>query len=205
MVTDVLRCRRVPCLDGRLLTDHDGVMVNRKDDKPTLDEIVQQVLGDANEPTADVVRVGGFVGVSPRANNIRLFTTMDFSECLDIPLERIVGHEKVERPGIPGGTYVWIRRDAVVGLSVVESRKQLTSFLQGPILRDHPAAARISAGTPGGGVGFFSTPICTIVVSLATASLVVCTRIRCPDPTDECPEPPEPISFTDDGGPIQVP
>jgi hypothetical protein len=197
MVTDVLRCRPVPCLDGRLLTDHDGIMVARKGDKPAPDEIVRQVLGDAHEPIAGVVCVGGFVGVSPRANNIRLFTTMDFSECLDIPLEGIVSHEKVERPGIPGGTYVWIRRDAVVGLSVVEPRKQLTSFLQGPILRDHPAAARISVGTVGGGAGFFSTPICTIVVSLATVTILVCTRIRCPDPSDECPEPPEPISFTE--------
>jgi hypothetical protein len=166
-------------------------MVAGKGDKPTSDEIVQQVLGDAHEPTAALVCVGGFVGVSPRANNIRLFTTMNFSECLDIPLEAIVSHEKVQRPGIPGGTYVWIRRDAVVGLSVVEPRKQLTSFLQGPILRDHPAAARISVGTPGGGAGFLSTPICSIVVSLA--SVLVCSRIVCPAPTDEgCP----PISIT---------
>ena len=175
------------------------MMVVGKGDKPTSDEIVQRVLGDAHEPTGGVVCVGGFVGVSPRANNIRLFTTMNFSECLDIPLEGIVSYEKVERPGIPGGTYVWIRRDAVVGLSVVEPRKQLTSFLQGPILRDHPAAARISVGAARGGVGFFSTPICSLVVSLATASLLVCSRIGCPDPTgdDGCPEPPEPVSFTE--------
>lgn len=171
-------------------------MVARAGDEPTPDEIVQQVLGDAHEPTAEVVCVGGFVGVSPRADHVRLFTTMDFSECLDIPIEKIVSHEKVELRTTPGGTYVWIRRDAVVGLSVVEPQKQLTSFLQGPILRDHPAAARISVGATGG-VGFFSTPICTIVVSLATASLLVCTRIKCPDPTDECPEPPEPVSFTE--------
>ena len=177
-------------------------MTARSGDEPTPDKIVEQVLGGAHEPTGGVVCVGGFVGVSPRADHIRLFTKMDFSECVDIPVEAIVSHEEVERPGIPAGTYVWIRRDAVLGLSVVEPAAQLTTFLQGPILRNNPAAARISIGGSRGGAGFFSTPICSILVSLATVTIVVCTRVHCPDPSDECPEPPEPISFTE--GPESV-
>jgi hypothetical protein len=173
--------------------------------KPTPDKIVEQVLGDAHEPTANIVCIGGFVGVSPRAEHIRLFTKIDFSECVDIPVEAIVNHEEVERPGVPAGTYVWIRRNAVIGLSVVEPATQLTSFLQGPILRNSPAAARISIAGERGGAGFLSTPICSILVSLATASALVCSYALCPDPTDDgCPETPEPITFTEGPGSVIV-
>jgi hypothetical protein len=173
-------------------------MPARSGDKPTPDKIVEQVLGGTHEPTANVVCIGGFVGVSPRADHIRLFTKIDFSECVDLPVEAIVNHEEVERPGVPAGTYVWIRRDAVIGLSKVEPATQLTSFLEGPILRNDPAAARISIGGVGAGAGFFSTPICSVVIlSIVGFTLVVCTHVHCPDPSDECPEPPEPISFTE--------
>jgi len=189
-------------LTGGSRRQYHRVVPARSGDKPTPDKIVEQVLGDAHEPTASVVCIGGFVGVSPRADHIRLFTKIDFSECVDIPVEAIVNHEEVERPGVPAGTYVWIRRDATIGLSVVEPATQLTSFLQGPILRNNPAAARISIGGVSDGAGFFSTPICSILVSLATVTLVVCTRVHCPHVTDECPETPEPISFTE--GPESV-
>jgi hypothetical protein len=163
--------------------------------------IVSNVLRDTH-PRGDVICVGGFVGESPRTNHLRLFTKIDFSECLDIPLEAIVGREKVERPGIPGGTYVWVKRDANVELTVAEPEAQLSTFLQGPILKVSPAARKLSAGRGGppaaAAAGFFSTPICTIIVSIATASLLICTRVKCPDPTENgCPEPPEPITFTE--------
>ncbi len=49
------------------------------------------------------------------------------------------------------------------------------------------------------GAGFFSTPICSIIVVTATITFILCTRVDCPDPTTEdCPEPdpiPDPESI----------
>jgi hypothetical protein len=160
------------------------------------DPIVGRVLGDEHKPISGVVCIGGFVGESPLANHVRLFTKMDFSECLDIPDDAVVHQEKVEKPGIPGGTYVWVKRRANLALTVVDPVGELSTFLQGPILR-HSSARKMKSRAAA--AGFFSTPICSIIVSLATVSLVVCTHIHCPEPTgdgdDECPDTPEPITF----------
>jgi hypothetical protein len=162
------------------------------------DTVVSSVLGKEHNPIGHVICIGGFVGESPRTNHIRLFTKIDFSECLDIPKDAIVGHEKIERTGIPGGTYVWIKRDANVALTVVDPMVQLSTFLQGPILRSSSATTTMRRGGVGAG-GFFSTPICTIIVSIATVTFIICSRVTCPDPTtDNCPEPdpiPEPESI----------
>jgi hypothetical protein len=153
------------------------------------DAIVGGVLGKEHKPTGQVVCIGGFVGESPLPNHVRLFTTMDFSECLDIPDDAIVYQEKVEKPGISGGTYVWVKRDRILSLTVVDPVRELSTFLQGPILR-HSSARKMTyrAST----AGFFSTPICTIIATIATVSMALCTRIKCPDPSDDCPEPDPP-------------
>ena len=154
------------------------------------DAIVSRVLGKEHKPTSGLVCIGGFVGESPLPNHVRLFTKMDFSECLDIPEDAVVCQEKVEKPGIPDGTYIWVKRSASLSLTVLDPIGELSTFLQGPILR-HSSARKMKSRAAT--AGFFSTPICSIIVSVATVSLLLCTRVECPDPTDDCPETPEPI------------
>jgi hypothetical protein len=182
-------------------------MPNPKKEKPTNrgrvkidnDPVVDRVLGADHEPIRGVICVGGFVGRSPRADHIRLFTAMNFSECIDIPEDSIVGQEKIQKPGIPDGTYVWFYRDANISLTVVDPNSEVSTFLEGPLLQQSPAASKMAmAGA--GGMGILSTPICSIIVISAVTSVLLCTRIHrlCPDPTTEhCPEPPEPVTFTD--------
>jgi hypothetical protein len=156
------------------------------------DPVVSAVLGNRHEPVGDVICIGGFVGESPRADHIRLFTKIDFSECLDIPEDKIVGVQKVQKVGIPDGTYVWVKRSAVIGLTVIDPVVGQSAFLQGAILRSNPTIAKRMRAR-GAQAGIISTPICSIVViTVVTFTLVVCTRVDCPDPTDDCPEPPEP-------------
>src|SRR4051794_24261500 len=99
------------------------------------DPVVGRVLGKEHKPTKGVVCIGGFVGESPLPNHIRLFTRIDFSECLDIPEDAVVNREKVEKPGIPQGSYVWVKREATLGLTVVDPGSELSTFLEGPILK----------------------------------------------------------------------
>ena len=141
--------------------------------------------------------LGGFVGQSPLANHIRLFTTLDFSECLDIPEDAILNQEKVHNPGAPAGTYLWLKRDANIAFTVVDPAEDVVTFLQGPILEQNPEATTMNVGSVGA-VGLFSTPICsiigTILTSMATFTFVVCTRVKCKEYTKpQCPKAPRPI------------
>ena len=177
-------------------------MAEKKSKRPVKvdsDPIVSRLLGEEHKPVAGLICIGGFVGQSPLANHVRLFTKIDFSECLDIPEDAIVGQEKVRKPGIPDGTYIWLKRNTVLSLAVVDPIGEVSTFLQGPILRHTSASKMKLSGRVGaGGAGFFSTPICSIIVSVATVTLLLCTRVECPDPTDDCPEPDPPPTFTED-------
>jgi hypothetical protein len=165
------------------------------------DLVVSNVLGKPpHEPLGDIVCVGGFIGESPRADHVRLFIKIDFSQCLDIPNDNIVGMHKVQKEGIPEGTYVWIKRSAQIGYTAVDPVDGQSTFLQGAILRSNPAvAAKMRAR--GQDAGIWSTPICSVIVvslvSVATVTFLICSRVDCgPDYTDidVCPDPPEPVS-----------
>ena len=91
------------------------------------DPIVGRVLGEKHKPVGGLVCIGGFVGESPRPECVRLFTKMDFSECLDIPESAIVGHEKVQKPGFPDATYIWVKRNSRMQSSFWPDRRAACS------------------------------------------------------------------------------
>jgi hypothetical protein len=158
------------------------------------DPVVGRLLGGRHDPLGRLICIGGFVGESPRDGHVRLFTTLDFSECLDIPERAIVGHEKVEKPGVPGGSYVWVKRGTVLSLTTVSPDDGQSIFLQGPLLNSNAAVRKMR--TQGlQGAGFFSSPFCFVVVATATVSLLICT-------VNEPPEGPDPDPDPDPDGPI---
>ena len=88
----------------------------------------------------------GFLGKSARDGYWRLYLSPDLGDFVDIPEDAIIHREQLDRErSTLGGTIIWIRREANIVHTRIESREAQAEFLQGGITAAYFRGARAGA------------------------------------------------------------
>ena len=123
------------------------------------DELAETLAAD---PTAspDLRVLVGWVGRSDRDNHIRLYTTLDFGEHLDLPRSDVAHVHHSHDPLQP--SLLWIRAGAKITISRSEARDAQATFLRGSLAASLGSAWRPwrpwRPWGPGGGWDLVSVP-----------------------------------------------
>ena len=112
--------------------------------------LVTKILGEAGEPQ-NLVAMVGYIGPSKKEGHVRLYTGLDFQTYYEIPRERVVLAEAVDREDENSPTRVMIGADATVELVQTSRQTGPASYLAGarvsaPLRRMAAVAARVDAG-----------------------------------------------------------
>jgi hypothetical protein len=119
-------------------------------------DFVARIVKDPKNPPATVM-LTGYLGASSEEGHTRLYFDPNLSNYVEIPNDAILHTEPAEEDGL-GASYVWIKRDAVLTYGPAGSQRPKGTFLEGPIMQDHLAAAA-AAGRAGGGLDPLWSPM----------------------------------------------
>jgi hypothetical protein len=123
------------------------------------DPIVDKLVPDPSEPAVPAVMLEGFLGPSARDGYWRLYFTTELNEYSEFREVDLLHREPIakEYPPFTGleSTRLWIKPNAEVMHTRVESRQVQASFLRGDIEIDSiaeagPAAGQLGIGPFGG-------------------------------------------------------
>ncbi|MEV4365302.1 hypothetical protein [Nonomuraea sp. NPDC049625] len=123
------------------------------------DEFVDHISGNRQIPP-DVQAFAGFLGRAPEQGHWRLFLSADLTEFLEFEERDLVHHTKIDpAASILGGTVIWLRRDATVRHTRLDTHQAQLEFLVGNITTGHLGGTlgAVVARKPGGG-GIKSIP-----------------------------------------------
>jgi hypothetical protein len=104
----------------------------------TEDELIKKLVPDPDSPDVNVL-VGVLVGRGRDANTLRLYTTLQLNQFLELPADRILGVKRFPN----GQVAVWVPGDLKIQVTT-------TTTVSGEYLRGSIQAAY---GRAGGGVG----------------------------------------------------
>ena len=99
------------------------------------DALVRRLAPDASA-VPDVRVLAGFLGESPQEGHWRLYLSPSLDEHVEFAEEDVVHHQRLESHGAgPGGTLIWVRREANLKHTRSVSREAQADFLQGAIAK----------------------------------------------------------------------
>jgi hypothetical protein len=119
------------------------------------DPLVDKLRPDPSQPAPDVASLVGFLGKASGSGRWRLYLSAELNEFVEIAEADIVASESIATERNPlGGTRLWIKRDAKLPYTRIESRQVQAEFLQGKITENFlPRAAMQRAGMGGVAMG----------------------------------------------------
>lgn len=146
--------------------------------------------------------LNGYLGGSSEDKHTRLYFDAQLSSYVEIPDDSILHTQDYPAESSPlGGSYVWIKKDAVLTHGKAGTERAKGKFLEGPIVNDYMKAA---AWPQEGGIdntvafcpitfadlpcGFTTIPIACTIVQIPTQEAHCPTNWHCPPPpTPNCP------------------
>jgi len=126
---------------------------------PKQDELVAKLVKDAQSPP-DTLLLSGHLGASSEDGHTRLYFDPQLSDYVEIPNDAILHTQEIPKDQSPlGGTFVWIKNDAVLIHGKVGPNRLKAKFLEGRIQQEFVRAQAAGAGVPGqAGVPFVTLP-----------------------------------------------
>lgn len=143
-------------------------------------DFVAKIVKDPKNPPATLM-LTGFLGASSEDKHTRLYFDPHLSRYVEIPNDAILHRQDAASDNGLGAAHVWIQRDAQLTYGPATSQRPKGTFLEGPIMQDHLAAAA------GAGAGF---PVTQPLVCGGVTAPVVCFTPRCPITLRPCDPPP---------------
>jgi hypothetical protein len=141
-------------------------MKAKKHDLPEAQLVSNLVTDPANVPNMSL-RLG-IIGKSHREGHVRLYTTPQLDQFLDVREEDIVHSEQLaSQSNVFQGTALWIKPEAVVTTTRTSLQRSAGDFLSGDIVQGY-LSDTIGATQPllGTWTTIFSTLACVVIVSM---------------------------------------
>jgi hypothetical protein len=107
-------------------------------------DFVGKIVKDPKNPPSTVM-LTGYLGASSEEDHTRLYFDPHLSAYVEIPDDAILHTQEVSAEGGLGATHVWIRRDAQLTYGPAGAERPKGTFLEGPIMQQHMAAAAAGA------------------------------------------------------------
>lgn len=108
----------------------------KDDDKLKEHDIIKNIK--KKDDISNVTHLTGYIADSPVKDCVRLFTTLDFDDCVDIPRNKIIHVEQIPKDRMEfGGTCVWVSKDTELTYTKMERSKIEAQFLEGKIMEDY--------------------------------------------------------------------
>jgi hypothetical protein len=118
--------------------------------KSSRDNFIAKIVKDP-KLVPDTLLLNGYLGDSSEDKHTRLYFDAQLSSYVEIPEEAILHTQDYPSGSSPlGGSYVWIKKDAVLIHSKKAPEKIRAKFLDGPIVKDYMRAA-VGPGDGGDG------------------------------------------------------
>lgn len=119
-------------------------MSSNKDDDLKEHDIIQKIKKSGYDiSNLSLTHIKGYVADSPIKDCVRLFTTLNFNICVDIPKDKIIHIEEVSKDKMEfGGTCIWLPKNAEITYTKIERSKIEAQFLEGNIMQDYLAFAK---------------------------------------------------------------
>lgn len=133
-------------------------------------DFVAKIVKDPKNPPATLM-LRGFLGASSEDKHTRLYFDPHLSSYAEIPNDAILHTQVAASEDGLGAAHVWIQRDAQLTYGPAAAQRPKGTFLEGPIMQDHLAAAA------GAGAGF---PVTQPPVCGGLTAPVACFTPRCP-------------------------
>lgn len=153
-----------------------GVKGSVKGDKKegpqfAFNEWVARLVPDPKEPP-DLLLLSGYLGASSEEGNVRLYLDEGLSRHVEIP-EKAIRHTQELTPeqSPPGGSLIWIDREAQVLDGKVGAERRPSSLLEGQIAQGGLGVVARGVGAPGG-----------VVPSVPCITPLISRRIPCQPP-----------------------
>lgn len=108
--------------------------------------LVTRLLGESGEPQ-ELVTMVGYIGPSKKEAHVRLYTGLDFQTYYEVPREKVVLAEAVDREDENSPTRLMIQADATVELVQTTKQTGPASYLAGGIAGTYLAGAASSEAT----------------------------------------------------------
>ena len=150
--------------------------------------LVEALASDPSKPPEKATRLFGFPGPAADAGSTRLWLDPDLTSYVDVPDEAIVHSQTLENEQ---GTVLWVRPEAKLTYSAVQSQEVQAEFLAGSIAKGNLSAAAAPPYPMFRGA-VFSGGLFTVgsgCLAPMTASQRECaTWVNCETPVICCPE-----------------
>jgi hypothetical protein len=160
---------------------------------PKQDELVAKLVKDAQSPP-DTLLLSGHVGASSEEGHTRLYFDPQLSDYVEIPNDAILHTQEIPKDQSPlGGTFLWIKSDAVLIHGKVGPHRLKAKFLEGRIQQEFLKGTQAGVRPPGPGAapaaislsGHFCGPsVVQVCPSLHCASLSFFCQ---PSVLEKCP------------------
>ncbi|MGB9168754.1 MAG: hypothetical protein WCB31_07505 [Nitrososphaeraceae archaeon] len=164
-------------------------MSYNNDDKLKEHEIIQKIKDKHDISSLNLTHINGYVADSPIKDCVRLFTTLNFDVCVDIPKHKIIHVEEVSKDRMEfGGTCIWIPKDAELTYTKIERSKIEAQFLEGKIMQDYLQFSKglhLSAGQQGPDWPITTVP-CQIVIITIDLTIIIFGSQHCPSRYATC-------------------
>jgi hypothetical protein len=131
------------------------------DDKLEEHEIIQKIKSKHDISNLNLTYIKGYVADSPIKDCVRLFTTLNFDVCVDIPKDKIIHVEEISKDKMEfGGTCIWVPKDAELTYTKIERSKIEAQFIEGNIMQDYLGFAK--------NLDFENTPQAQVMYTMLT-------------------------------------
>jgi hypothetical protein len=175
--------------------------------KPNLktDNFISKIVTDPKQ-VPDTLMLSGYLGASSEDKHTRLYFDTNLSSYVEIPDDGILHTQDYPADASPfGGSYLWIKKDAVIVHGKANAERTKAKFLEGPIVNDYMNVAAAAQWPQEGGFNsifcqptFQGVPCGHTTIPIACNATVVqlpteqpwCPRTtnpaQCPPPTPNC-------------------
>jgi hypothetical protein len=171
------------------------ILSSENDNKLKEHDIIKEIKNRHNISDLNLTHIKGYVADSPINDCVRLFTTLNFDVCVDIPKHEIIHVEEVSKDKMEfGGTCIWLPKDAKLTYTKIERSKIEAQFLEGKIMQDYLAFAKDLKLEMQ-----FPTPITTIpcaIVTIIIETIIILGSQHCPSRYATCMSQPQCLPCT---------
>lgn len=149
--------------------------------KPNLktDNFISKIVSDPKQ-VPETLMLSGFLGASSEDKHTRLYFDAQLSSYVEIPDEGILHTQDYPADASPlGGSYVWIKKDAMLIHGKVNSERTKAKFLEGPIVNDFGNIGGFDLGGNYFDTTIFNPPSYVGSPACGHTSNSFCTRLGC--------------------------
>lgn len=128
-------------------------------------------------PEREFLALTGFAGESQLSGYLRLYTSPDLTEGLEVP-ERLIRKRDLAKGDCRFELQtIWLNNDAEIRPISVDALEAEADFLNGDMVGEMLPEVTRAGGNLDVPAGIVTGPVCTIIASLATVSMAFCTKV----------------------------